>query len=634
MKKVIAILGIIFLVQPGYGSNLDEYFRQLCQTHIIPGFSIVVVKGDKVIYQGGFGYEYVNGKKIVTDNTQMAVGSLGKSFTALAMMQLAEEGKVNLDDPVIAYIPWFRTANKELSDKITIRMLLDNTSGLRAPLVRNKLISEKATEALVRSMESVYLTIEPGTRYEYSNDGFALAGLIISKISGMPYEKYLEEKVFAPLGMKNTTSSDEELKGKDVLHGHYFGIDRAIPATEEDPTIREYVAAGSELRSSASEMGNYLRMLVNDGVFQGKQIISKKSLDEMWTPYSSFPGISKKDGGEDLLFSYGLGWFLTEIEGKKYIFHGGNRRTMSSMTFLYPKEKTGAMLIANIDLTFINRYQYPNLVNILNNVIRLSLGESISDFAVPTVPDETLNDFHLAEGHLDKYVGNYLLSEGEDWVYQGSQLSIYEHENKLEGKITKGDQTIEAFGIDFLTPRTAVSRNIAMPNEMVFKFLNADEVSEVFTGGKKYSKRSADYYDRYRFEASKNNSISFDFPKDWHLDWEKDNFSGGSGSVQIQGKVWNAKTSLEQAFKGSLPDNTIKHIGQEMSENLGGSFWTEKAFVSEKEGTLFQHVLCQTTKGDRSYLISISIPEYSGESAHSVLLNLLQTFSWEDVPVN
>ena len=629
MKKIIVIISTIFLVQTVNGSGLDEYLRQLYQNHVMPGFSVVVVKNDKVIYQGGFGYEYIHGQKPFTSSTQMAVGSLGKSFTALAIMQLVEEGKVNLDDQVIKYISWFRTANKELSDKITIRMLLDNTSGLRALQVRNKILSDTATEALVRSMESVYLTIEPGTRYEYSNDGFALAGLIISKVSGMSYEQYLKEKIFAPLGMKNTNNIVVGLDKPGVLHGHYFGIDEAIPATDEDLSIREYVAAGSLLRSSATEMGNYLRMLLNNGAFNGKQIISKNSLDKMWTPYSSFPGISKKDGGEDLPFSYCLGWFRGEIDGKDYIFHGGNRRTMSSMTFLYPKEKIGAILITNIDLTFINSNKYPNLVNILNNVIRLSLNENTSDFAVPTEPDETLNDFHLPEDQQEKYTGSYTLSEGEDWIYLGSKLTIYRNKNRLEGKTTKGDQTIEAFGIDFITPKTAVSRNIAMSGEMIFKFLNTDHVSEVYISGKKYSRLGKEYFDKYRLKASNTGNVSFYFPKDWNLDWKMNDFSGGNGKVQIEGKTQNAVMSLEDAFKDCFPGYKIKHTGQEMNENLGGLSWNEKAFISEKKGVQFHHQLCQTINGDSSYIISITTSGYLSGEAHTVLLNLLQTFNRE-----
>lgn len=630
MKRIIVLVTTMFLVQIMKGSGLDEYLLKLYRTHVMPGFSVVVVKNDKVIYQGGFGFEYIHKQKPLTATTQMAVGSLGKSFTALAMMQLVEEGKVNLDDQVIKYIPWFRTANKDFSDKITIRMLLDNTSGLRAPVVRNKILSEQATEALVRSMESVYLTIEPGTRYEYSNDGFALAGLIISKVSGKPYEQYLKEKIFTPLGMKNTNNSIVGLDKPGVLHGHYFGIDEAIPASDEDLSIREYVAAGSLLRSSATEMGNYLSMLLNDGAFSGKQIISKSSLDQMWTPYSSFPGISKKDGGEGLPFSYCLGWFRGEIDGKDIIFHGGNRRTMSSMTFLHPKGSTAAMLITNIDLTFIDSYKYPNLVNILNNIIRLSEGENTSDFAVPTVPDETLNNFQLTEEQQKNYTGDYSLTEGEDWIYLGSKLTISRNNKGLEATITKDDQTIEAFEIDFLTPRTAVSRNSAMPGELVFKFLNLNEVSEVYLGGKKYSRLGKDYFDKYRLEASNNQSVRFYLSKGWDLSWHLENFSGGKGSVQLEGQIQNAGISMEDSFHDCFPGYEIKHSGQEMSENLGGCFWTEKAFMSEKDGLLFHHVLCRTAKGDRKYIVLLTTPGNVTGPAQTVLLNLLQTFTWKD----
>ena len=178
MKKIIVIAELVFMMLAslnGQENRIDDYLTTLYKTHVIPGFSVVVVKNDQISFVKGYGVEYAGGNKAMTSQTSTAIGSLTKSITALAIMQLVEKGKIELDAQVIKYLPWFHTANKEMSDKITVRMLLNNTSGLVAPTIRNKDISEKASEYLVRSMESVYLTLEPGSRYEYSNDGFKKA---------------------------------------------------------------------------------------------------------------------------------------------------------------------------------------------------------------------------------------------------------------------------------------------------------------------------------------------------------------------------------------------------------------------------------------------------------------------------
>src|ERR1700730_2482910 len=131
--------------------SVDSYLQGIHKIHIIPGFSVVVVKDNKVIFSKGYGIEKKGANKSFTPATVIAVGSLTKSFTALAVMKLVEKGKLSLDAPVIKYLPWFHTANKEQSDKITIRMLINNTSGLYAPNTTPTYdLSEAAIETFVK----------------------------------------------------------------------------------------------------------------------------------------------------------------------------------------------------------------------------------------------------------------------------------------------------------------------------------------------------------------------------------------------------------------------------------------------------------------------------------------------------
>ena len=205
-----------------------------------------------------------------------------------------------------------------MSDQITVRMLLNNTSGLHAPVVRNRDNSEHAAESLVRSLNSVHLTRRPGESYAYSNEGFVLAGLLVEELSGLSYPEYMRQEVFAPLEMPATTQDPGRFTSIGTLYGHYGGIHEAIPVYEEDDYLQEYAAAGSLMRSSASEMGHYLLALLNGGRYKDQQLISPEGVMEMWAPYTSFPGIRVEDGGEGLPFSYGLGWFLGEMDGKEY----------------------------------------------------------------------------------------------------------------------------------------------------------------------------------------------------------------------------------------------------------------------------------------------------------------------------
>jgi len=634
MKRIDIVVGLIFILGftgTARATELDKYLDKLYKSHIIPGFSVVVVMGEQVNFTRGYGFEYVDGNNPMTSTTSTAIGSLAKSFTSLAMMQLVEKGKVQLDDPVIKYLPWFRTANKTISDQITIRMLLNNTSGLKAPVVRNRDISDQAVEKLMRSMESVYLADEPGTHYEYSNDGFALAGLIISKVSGMSYETYLDEFIFAPLEMHRTTNNQDKFDALDVLYGHYPGIKSAIPVYNEDAILLEYVAAGSMLRSSAKDIGNYLLTMVNGGTFRGKQIVTRESMDEMWRSYSEFPGISEEDGGENLPFHYGLGWFTGELDGKQYIFHGGNRRNMSSMTVIYPEEKIGVSILINMDLTFIDRYMYPNLVNIMNNIVRISLDEPVSDFAIPVVPDPSLNDYNLPDSEEDNYTGEYLLSEGNDWVYLGSKLSILKRADGLVGVIQKGEQLIEEFDIDFITQKTAVSRNLTMPQQIHFKFLSNGKTSDAFVGGKKYFRLTEGYHSKFHSEASPDKSVRFYFPRSWDLIWAGENFKGSDRnqiSETITGQIFEKENTLLKYFEEMFPDHQIMHTGQNLSEILGMHYWKELAIVSSKGETQYQHLLCVTKRENKNYVIAITSQQNLTEGITLLVPTLLGTFSW------
>ncbi|MCD4709888.1 MAG: beta-lactamase family protein [Bacteroidales bacterium] len=624
---VIAITGI------AQTNPLDQYLEQLQKSHIMPGFSVVVVQGEEVVFLKGYGTEYADENRPMTAATSTAVGSLTKSFTSLAVMQLAEEQKIDLDQPVVTYLPWFRTANKTLSDKITVRMLINNTSGLRSPQVRNREISDKAIENLVRSFESVYLTNEPGTSYEYSNEGFALAGLLIQEVTGMPYDRYLEEFIFNPLEMDRTTNDSDEFSKLHVLYGHYHGISSAIPVHSEEELLREFSPAGSMMRSSATDLGNYLLALLNGGKFRERQVITAESIGVMWEPNSSFPGISVEDGGEELPFHYGLGWFVGELGGKEYIFHGGNRRNMSSMTFICPEKNIGAILLANIDLTLIDKYAYPNLITLLNNIIRLSLGEDASDYAIPVVSDPTLNTYELLVENEQKYLGEYRLTKGKDWVYLGTRLYITRGANGLEGEIRKGEQVIERFALDFVTQKTAVSRNLSLPRSIHFKFLSGGEISDLYIGDRKYSRITEEYHKKYGLLNSSENEISFHFPRDWNIIWEDLNFEGSNSSSEnesIRGRVFEAEKEPEAYFQDLFPDHQVIHTGLHLSEIYGNYHWQELAIVSSNEGSSYQHLLCVTKREQANYVIVLTTQDNLTRSTISVIPTLLGTFAWRE----
>ena len=492
MKNIsISLLLTIFFTYHLLAQNkIDSYLNEVLGEGAMPGFSVIIVNKEGVLFEKGFGFAKITESKPMTAQTVTAIGSLTKSFTTFAIMQLVEKGKIDLDAPVTVYLPTFRTANKEKSDLITVRMLLNNTAGLKASIPRKIENSTKSMERLLSTLKGTYLSREPGTTYEYSNTDFAIAGMIINKVSGMPLEQYFEQNIFKPLQMTKSTTDPQYFERLEVLYGHYLGLEEGIPAKPE-PFPTEMMGAGSLMRSNAKDLGNYLTTLLNGGIFNGKRILQEKSIKEMWSPNISFPGLTKEDGGDGKDFQYGLGWMLSEIEGRQIVHHGGSRGTMSSFTLIDLKSNTAVSILVNLDYTFVDKYRYANLLNITNNLLHLANAEPLSNYAQPTAEDPSLNDFNLPNTALDKYVGLYKFAKGGDnWMLFGVDMQIYKSkEQQLYAKLTRGKQTIMHFKLDFVNTAYAVSRHLGNASPCQFIINPNGEISGAFFSGIEFTRQ-------------------------------------------------------------------------------------------------------------------------------------------------
>lgn len=201
-------------------SAIDQYINAKMRIPRIPGLALAIVKGDQIIYLKGYGEADSYGRR-VTPQTPFIIGSVTKSFTALAVMQLVEAGKVELNAPVQQYIPWFRVTDSLTSAKITVRQLLLQTSGLpmlREPQLWDEL-DDGALERTVRFLKTAKLNFQPGQSFGYSNANYETLGLIIQTVSGQSYEEYIQKHIFDRLEMQNSFLSQE----KAVEHGMATG---------------------------------------------------------------------------------------------------------------------------------------------------------------------------------------------------------------------------------------------------------------------------------------------------------------------------------------------------------------------------------------------------------------------------
>lgn len=603
MKKIVTVCCFLLCLCFGNGQTqhqkrIENYLESVYQNHTIPGFAAVVVKDKEVLYRSGFGKKYFGNDEAFTPNTLSDIGSLTKSITAMAIMQLVETKKVSLDKPVVDYLPDFGTANKTVSDKITVRMLLNNTAGLQSNPVASYHPSTKALEHLSNDLKTTFLSKEPGSSYEYSNTDFSIAGLLIQHITGMSYEEYVTAHIFKPLGMNSSISNAILNENPSSLKGHHFGL-RPIPAKKSDfKKSGEFVPAGSATTSTVSDLGNYLIALLNGGNYKGHQVLSNKSIDELWSPNIDFQGLSEADGGNGKKYHYGLGWMISEIDGRRIIHHGGSTGTMSSFTMIDPKNKTATSLLFNMDLTFIDTHTYLPHYTIANNILHLANGEKTTRFGIPVEEDGTLNDFKLEMDQKESYVGQYQYeSGGLNWIDFGLSLDIELTEEKgLKGTASRGNQVVGEFILDFLNPATSVTRNIAQPETIYFTFSGNGVIKGVVWNGRRYKKQGPKQANLKTYVL--NNTIELDLPKSWSFDKTCSGFVALHKNEDAKITAWiNSGPGCENKVDATSYISNIpsKKIGLKTIQNFSVQRWEAQSFEASN-GKIYTHYYTVGTK--------------------------------------
>nr|WP_299338731.1 serine hydrolase domain-containing protein [Allomuricauda sp.] len=595
MNTVLRISLAVFLLgcfegQAQIEDQIDGYLKKVYQNHTIPGFAAVVVKEDKIVYRSGFGRRRLGKNAEFTHKTVSDIGSLTKSITAVAIMQLVEQNKVSLDTPVVHYLPDFRTANKEMSDKITVRMLLNNTAGLKSNPVPSYQRSSKALEHLLESLKTTFLSREPGASYEYSNTDFSIAGLLVERLTGMSYETYVEENIFAPLQMNSSISNSLALDSSHLLYGHYYGP-KPLPAQNRGfVNSGEYVPAGSATQSTAEDLGNYLVALLQGGRFKGKEVVSEESIKQLWHPNISFQGLSKADGGTGKKYQYGLGWMISEIDGRNIVHHGGSTGTMSSFTMIDVANHTATSLLFNLDLTFIDRHQFIPHYTIANNILHLANGENISAFGIPIAEDETKNNFELHLKEMDRYIGEYHFeSGGFAWMNFGLTLKVeITKQQRLKGKVLRDNETAREFYLDFINPSTCVTRNIASPETIRFTFTPKGEIKGLLWNGRLYKKKNeADIENLNTYTLAKHKRVVL--PKDWIFEKTSSGFiasSGDSGS-KITGWINSRSTGIDtSAMETYLANIQLTKRGLKTRQNFSTHTWEMQSFQTTQGAML------------------------------------------------
>lgn len=318
--------------------QIDSYVEARLERGRIPGAALAIVYGDRILHLRTFGIADPSGRP-VTPDTPFILGSTSKSITATAVMMAIETGLIDLNTPVREYLPWFRTANANVSARITVRHLLNHTSGL-SEAVGRKLLADGDTSALalerhVKALREVELASEPGTTFNYSNSNYSILGRIIQEASGGTFEAFVQQHVFETLGMAHSFTSQAAAERDGLATGYrfWFGFPRPAP---EVPFVRGVAPAGY-LISSARDLAQYLILHLNYGTYEGTSVISPERIEELHRPSARM--------AENM--SYAMGW-LNETNADDVTFwHNGGLSNYYSYLGILPERRMGVVFLAN-----------------------------------------------------------------------------------------------------------------------------------------------------------------------------------------------------------------------------------------------------------------------------------------------
>ena len=344
---------------------IDAYvLSQMRQLHI-PGVALGIVHGNQVVHLRGFGVVGPDGRS-VTPQTTFAISSMTKSFTAVAIMQLVEQGKVALDAPVQRYLPWFRVATPGASGRITVRELLNQTSGISHSAGNSVLANtgDQTMQQAVQTLSTVNLIAPPGTVFQYSNLNYVILGLIVQVTSGQSYEMYVQQHLFAPLHMENSftlTSQDTTLhNGMATGYRWWFGV--PMPFNHRGNPPADLSAGG--IISSAEDMSHYLIAQLNDGHYGNASVLSPASIAVLHHP------VVLSSTTKDV---YAMGWYALPVDGESILWHSGDDPNFHADMALLPQGQWGVVVLRNVNST-VSDFTQPALFSIPAGVIDLLLG--------------------------------------------------------------------------------------------------------------------------------------------------------------------------------------------------------------------------------------------------------------------
>ncbi|MGM0410583.1 MAG: serine hydrolase domain-containing protein [Bacillota bacterium] len=372
---ILFIFSVITLSQKCYSNKadtddiskkIDIVVNKAIEKNRIPGIAVSAVKDGEIIYSKGFEKSDGFNDREITADTPLFIGSISKSFTSLAIMQLVEEGKLNLDDPINKYLDFFEVDKGSYNGEITLRHLLHHKSGMSEKEYMAFLDGDLSIEEGVKDLMGMKLGYGPGEEFNYFNPNYNILGLIIETVSDMSYEDYIRKNILTPLEMNNTYLSKEIVEEK-VPTGHLAFF--SFPLKKEGKFEKHSLPSGY-IVSTANDMAKYL-IFQQTGEYKGRKLLSEGNIKEMQSP----------DNNKE--FGYAMGWNIGEKFGYKIIEHGGSLYTYSANMAMIPEKNIGVILLINQ-----NHFVYNIISNnqLVDNILKVLINPGLNTAEINFIP--------------------------------------------------------------------------------------------------------------------------------------------------------------------------------------------------------------------------------------------------------
>lgn len=379
-------------------STLDAVVLAEMKEKNAVGAAVAIIEGNKVVYSKGFGVANVETNAPVTNQTLFQTGSIAKCFTAALVLKLLGEGKLKLDAPVGDYV-------KGISPKlarVTLAQLLSHTAGIIDEPDEFGATDESLMASYIRSWKDDYAQLAPGEAFSYSNSGYALAGLAVQEAAGKSYLSLMDENVFVPLGMKQTTFRPTVAMTYPLAVGHTVRAGEAAKVVRPLAQDARLYPAGT-MYSNINDMTRFAVMLLSNGKIDGEQVIPAAVIEQMLTPHAR-----QLSAADDSVYGYGM--FMNTYRGVREFWHDGSMTGYVAQMKLIPEQRIAVITLGDT-----------------NNVVLAKTQEKALEIAAnlkPQVNQPAKAALPMSDAEMQKYVGTY--AQPNRW-----KIEIFTKDDKL-----------------------------------------------------------------------------------------------------------------------------------------------------------------------------------------------------------